>query len=555
MEQRIQKIKKTRKTRKNKAWRMTAAALGMALFCQPFSALAGEWDRVGNAYQMPDGTLINGVFSRGIDVSYWQQDIDWNQVAADDVDFVMLATRFRGQVDPYFDSNAREAREAGLELGAYIYSYATSVEMAEQEADFVLELIKDYPISYPVVFDAENNDTLGTLSPYEVSRVINAFCKKIKDAGYYPMVYANEYWLNNKIDLSQLNYDIWVARYNTMYTFQNPKMWQATNTGSVNGISGNVDINFLFTDYSQIIPANTWRTIGGNTYYYQNDEMQKSAWIHDGNGYYYMDAQGSPAKGWLNMPEGSYYLDEEKGQMVYGWKELEGSWRYFKQSGLMATGWREVDGSWYYMDEQGRMQTGWQELGGKRYYLSDSGVMQSGWQDLNGVRYYLDGSGAVTYGWQNVDGAWYYLDRFGVMQTGWQNINGAFYYLNESGVMQTGWQNVNGAYYYLDGSGMMQSGWQEIDGALYYLDQTSGQLVVNAVLDYNGVQVQADANGVCTAVPAEGSTEAEAGAENGNLAGEAPASGAQPENSAGTAGSGSIHAGEMENAHTVEKPF
>ena len=176
--------------------------------------------------------------------------------------------------------------------------------MAQQEADFVLDLIKDYPISYPVAFDAEDNNTLGTLPPDQVSQVINAFCKRIEDAGYYPMVYANEYWLKNKIDLSLLDYDIWVARYNAMYTFENPSMWQATNTGSVNGIKGNVDINFLFTDYGSIIPSDRWRTIGGNTYYYQNHQMQKSDWIHDGTGWFYLDDQGGAVKGWMVRPEG-----------------------------------------------------------------------------------------------------------------------------------------------------------------------------------------------------------------------------------------------------------
>lgn len=94
--------------------------------------------------------------------------------------------------------NAANASQAGLRLGAYIYSYATSVEMAQQEADFVLNLIKDYPISFPVVFDAEDANTLGTLTQSQVSDVINAFCKRIQDAGYYPMVYANEYWIANK---------------------------------------------------------------------------------------------------------------------------------------------------------------------------------------------------------------------------------------------------------------------------------------------------------------------------------------------------------------------
>ncbi len=530
------------------ALRVGAGFLCFCLLSQPLSVSAAEWTRGedGN-YQMADGTVIGGAIARGIDVSYWKMDIDWEQVAADDVSFAMLGTRFRGDVDPYFPVNAQKASEAGLEIGAYIYSYATSVEMAEQEADFVLELIKDYPISYPVAFDAEDNDTLGTLSPSEVSEVINAFCKKIEDAGYYPIVYANENWLTNKIDLTTLDYDIWVARYNTMYTFENPSMWQATNTGSINGVSGDVDIDFLFKDYTSIIPDNTWRTISGNRYYYENNVMQKDTWIDDGEGWYYMNESGNPVLGWMTMPEGSYYLDELTGQMAVGWKELEGNWYYFRSTGLMSTGWRDIDGVWYYLDESGVMQTGWLGLDGIRYYLSlsgamvtgwqqldgiryyfrtdgsmavgwtqadgnwyymnESGVVQTGWQEIDGSRYYLDESGVMQTGWLGQNGSWYYLDSTGAMQTGWQEIGGVRYYLNESGVMQTGWLSLDGSWYYLDSTGAMQTGWQTIDDVLYYLDADSGRMAANTVLDYNGTAYQADASGACTQIVTESEGE------------------------------------------------
>ena len=474
--------------------RIGAGLLGICLLCQPLTAYGAEWERGADGlYQLADGTPIQGVVSRGIDVSYWKMDIDWEQVAADDVTFAMLGTRFRGAVDPYFAVNAEKARQAGLEIGAYIYSYATSVEMAEQEAEFVLNLIKDYPISYPVAFDAEDNDTLGTLSPSEVSQVINAFCRKIEEAGYYPMVYANEYWLTNKINLSLLDYDIWVARYNTMYTFDNPSMWQATNTGSVNGVNGNVDIDFSFKDYSSIIPSDTWRTIGGNRYYYEDDIMQKSTWIDDGQGWYYMNENGNPSTGWLTMPEGKYYLDPFTGEMSVGWRSLEGGWYYFKPAGMMATGWRQINGSWYYLNEEGVMQTGWQEIGGKRYFLEDSGVMAAGWRDLNGARYYFQPDGQMSTGWVQTDGHWYYLNGDGQMQTGWQEIGGSWYYLNEDGQMQTGWLAQNGNWYYLTESGAMATGWQEINGARYYLGGNG--IMSTGWLTQNGTWYYLDENG------------------------------------------------------------
>lgn len=359
------------KKKRNHPWicRLFAGLLGISLAVSPISVSAKDWDRTDGVFLMPDKTPVENAIARGIDVSYWKMDIDWEQVAADDVDFAMLGTRFRGNVDPYFPINAEKASEAGLDIGAYIYSYATTVEMAEQEADFVLNLIKDYPISYPVAFDAEDNATLGTLAPSQVSEIINAFCRKIEAAGYHPMLYANEHWLSDKIDMSMIDCDIWVARYNTMYTYAAPSMWQATNTGLINGVNGNVDIDFLFTDYSLIIPANTWRTIAGSRYYYQNHRLQKSAWIHDGLNWYYMNDTGNPETDWKNISETWYYLGPD---------------------GAMQTGWQQINGVWYYLDSSGAMQTGWQFINGLWYYLDFSGAMQTGWQQINGQLYYLD---------------------------------------------------------------------------------------------------------------------------------------------------------------------
>lgn len=99
--------------------------------------------------------------------------------------------------------------------------------------------------------------------------------KKISDSGYYPIIYANENWLKNKLDMSLMDYPVWVARYSARPSYQNPVMWQATSTGSVKGINGNVDIDFQFKDFSGQIPANTWRTINGKRYYYSNYAKQK----------------------------------------------------------------------------------------------------------------------------------------------------------------------------------------------------------------------------------------------------------------------------------------
>lgn len=482
--------------------RFTAAALSALIgmgFWPAMNTQAALYERVNGYYQLKDGTIINDAIARGIDVSRWQGVVDWTAVAANDVSFVMLGTRSKGMIDPNFHTNVQGASAAGLKVGAYIYSLATTPDMARAEADFVLDLVKDYPISFPIAFDAEDSSTLGTLPPYQVSQVINAFCDRIKEAGYHPLVYANDYWLANKIDLSQMNYDIWVARYEAKHTFQNPVMWQVTSTGQIQGINGNVDIDFLYQDLTPKLPGSLWRTIGGKTYYYQNYSMQKDTWINDGTGWFYMNNEGHPSTGWFDKDGQRYYLDETNGRMFTGWKELSDKWYYFNaggsmntgwlidngakyylnSDGTMATGWVDLNDQHYYMDEtNGHMMTGWLDYSGKRYYLQDSGVMATGWIDLNNKRYYLNNDGSMATGWHTDGMTKYYMTEDGSAATGWKQLDNSWYYFNPNGNMNTGWVNPDGNWYYLAGDGKMQSGWLDDKGAKYYLSNSSGKMTV-----------------------------------------------------------------------------
>lgn len=444
------------------------------------------WKRSGDIYLMPDGSSITNVLRRGIDVSRWQGDVDWQQVAADDVSFVMLGTRSRGVIDPYFQKNVQGASAAGIQVGVYIYSTATTPEMAAEEADFILNLIKDYPISYPVALDMED-EVQAALSKEQLAVIANTFCSKISSAGYYPIIYANEYWLNNRLDMSLMNYPVWVARYSQKPTYPSPVMWQATNTGAVKGISTHVDIDFQFSDFSTVIPANTWRTIGGNTYYYANYVQQKNNWIYDGDGWYYMDGQGLALKNWQLLGGERYYLDEISGKMQYGWRMDNGAWYYLGSSGAVAKGWINDNGTWYFGDRStGAMQTGWLNDGGQTYYLSDSGQMATGWVIPDGKWRYMNGSGILSKGWIYDGSNWYYMDQNGVMQTGWLDDRGQKYFLKENGTIATGWRPIEEAWYYFDNQGHMMTDWQFIDNSWYYLNNT-GQMATG-LIEVGGVQ-------------------------------------------------------------------
>ena len=480
------------------------------------TANANAWKKVNGTYQMPDGSAIQNVLHRGIDVSRWQEEINWSQVAKDDISFVMLGTRSKGAVDPYFHKNIQNAATNGIKVGVYIYSLATTTDMAVQEADFVLNLINDYPISYPVAFDMEDS-TQGNLSKSELAAIANAFCKRISQAGYYPIIYANENWLKNKLDMSQMNYPVWVARYSARPTYQNPVMWQATSSGSVNGIKTRVDIDFQFKDFSSVIPADTWRTINGKRYYYANYQKQKNAWAKDGDDWYYMDKDGLASTGWITVAGASYYLDTTTGKMKTGWQAENGKWYYLGSSGAVKKGWINDNGTWYYTGNDGVIQTGWIEVSGKRYYLENSGKMLTGWTSQNGKWYYLGSSGDMLKGWINDNGTWYYTGSDGVMQTGWLTEAGSKYYLKGSGAMATGWRQLDGAWYYFNGDGRMATGMIDAGGIHYYLDPSDGRMVAGRSIEINGTVYQAGADGALSVQSQENSDSNQNSQDPGNI--------------------------------------
>ena len=130
------------------------------------------------------------------------------------------------------------------------------------------------------------------LSTAQITENVNAFCKVIADAGYCPIVYANNDWLTNHLNTAEIPYDIWYARYGTINNYPNRTIWQCTQEGNVDGINDHVTIELSFTDYSEKIPANSWKKIGGK-WYYMKDYVKQTGWVQVGDTWYYMDASGA----------------------------------------------------------------------------------------------------------------------------------------------------------------------------------------------------------------------------------------------------------------------
>ena len=181
----------------------------------------------------------------------------------------------------------------------------------------MLQVIKDFPVSYPVAYDVESNYLLEQgLSAAQITENVNAFCKVIADAGYCPIVYANNDWLTNHLNTADIPYDIWYARYGTVNSYPNRTIWQCTQEGNVDGINDHVTIELSFTDYSSKIPANSWKKIDGR-WYYMKDYVKQTGWVQVGDNWYYMDANGAMVSNTEMVIDGRTYRFAANGAMMY----------------------------------------------------------------------------------------------------------------------------------------------------------------------------------------------------------------------------------------------
>ena len=189
----------------------------------------------------------------GIDVSKWQEEIDWQKVKEDGVEFVILRIGYQdgikgeNRIDPYFYQNIQEAKQAGIPVGVYFYSYASTNEEAEEQAAWIVKHLNDYTLELPIAFDWENWTSFANfeISFYKLNDIANTFLKKIEENGYTPTLYSSKTYLE-KIWINK-RYKTWLAHYtnHTNYT-EEYYMWQMCETGRVDGINTDVDINIMY---------------------------------------------------------------------------------------------------------------------------------------------------------------------------------------------------------------------------------------------------------------------------------------------------------------------
>ena len=210
-------------------------------------------------YFNADGVLENGK-TFGVDVSKYQKNINWNQIKKAGVSFVIVRIGYRGYgasgalvLDPMFEEHFTNVKNAGLKVGVYFFSQATTEEEAKEEAFACAYVLNGRKLDYPIFFDTEASGASGGsgradgLGVADRTKCAVAFCEEVKANGYKPGVYASTLWYRNRVDLSSLTkYTIWNAHYGVASSPIDCALWQGTCTARLPGYKGDLDVNISY---------------------------------------------------------------------------------------------------------------------------------------------------------------------------------------------------------------------------------------------------------------------------------------------------------------------
>lgn len=197
---------------------------------------------------------------RGIDVSYCQTKVDWQKVKEEGIRFAMVRVGYcmndgALKVDRMFKSHMEGAVAAGLDVGVYLYSYATSPSAAKKAAQQVLKAVEPYRLTYPIALDMEYDDEYIKNSKENNTAIAAAFLREIEKGGYYAMLYCSKDFLDSYLLPERLTaFDKWIAQYNSKCTSKHAHgIWQYSGSGKVRGVAEKVDLDVAYKDYPRII--------------------------------------------------------------------------------------------------------------------------------------------------------------------------------------------------------------------------------------------------------------------------------------------------------------
>ena len=255
---------------------------------------------------------------KGIDVSKYQGTIDWEKVKASGVQFAILRAgygMYENQIDPTFEKNYSECKRVGIPVATYWYTYATSTEQARKETEVYLKALKGKSTELPNFLDMEYEPSIKSLSKQLRTDICKAFMEEIKKSGYKTGLYCSYDWIKNWLYEKQLtNYDKWIAQYSNScsYTGSDLSIWQYTSTGKVDGINGNVDLDYCYKNYISTEKTGTWKkNAKGWWYEYSDGSYVKNNWLKIDSRWYWFDSNGYAVKGYYTIGGKNYYFAEE----------------------------------------------------------------------------------------------------------------------------------------------------------------------------------------------------------------------------------------------------
>lgn len=203
-----------------------------------------------------------GILAHGIDLSSWQGDsVDFERIREQGIDFVILRAGFSDKQDAVFERNYAAAKAAGLHVGAYVYSYATSVEEVRREAESCKTWLAGKQFEYPIYFDLEDPAAHGSLSAETLTELALTFLDTLAADGWLVGLYSCRSWLEEKIDTERIGqtYECWMAQYPADGSCNGYEkyhatygVWQYSASGAVDGVPDKTDMDVAFKDYPSI---------------------------------------------------------------------------------------------------------------------------------------------------------------------------------------------------------------------------------------------------------------------------------------------------------------
>lgn len=209
------------------------------------------------------GAYVDGVevLAHGIDISSWNGTINWTEIKAAGIDYVIIKAGSTNGKDKTFEENYKNAKAAGLGVGCYYYTYATTVEQISADADNLMEWIAGKQFDYPVYLDIEDKSQ-EALDGELLTEMCKVFIEKLQANKYFCGLYTNNNWLVNLLNTEKITvyFDVWLARWtlsgepNWGDSFgQRMGMWQYTDKGKIGTHSCDFDLNVSFKDYPTLI--------------------------------------------------------------------------------------------------------------------------------------------------------------------------------------------------------------------------------------------------------------------------------------------------------------